>query len=107
MFYLGKEAELTRQRADIAKRMEVDERRLHEIKKERQQYAVKITALQKEINDLKTELKGGNSKEHKVRGALKEYNSILRKRKNTPFVLLELQKFIKKEVEQSIVNLKV
>ena len=87
--------------------MEVVERRLHEIKKERQTVAVQITDLQKEMNELKTELKGGNSKEHKVRGSLKEYNSILRKRKNTPFILLELQKFIKKEMEQSIENLKV
>jgi len=100
------ESEFFAERANFAKQLEFQERRKHDLKKERQEINSKISALERDIQSLKEDLATGNHKEKQIKQVLRQFMSILRKKKNVPALVLEIQKFMKEQIDFSITNSK-
>jgi hypothetical protein len=63
--------------------------------------------LERDIQSLKEDLATGNHKEKQIKQVLRQFMSILRKKKNVPALVLEIQKFMKEQIAFSITNSKV
>jgi len=66
-----------------------------------------MSTLDRDIQSLKEELSTGNHKEKQLKQVKRQYIGIMRKKKNVPALVLEIQKFMKEQIEFSLINAKV
>ncbi len=106
-FFSAAESQLFAERANFAKQLEFQERRKHDLKRERQEIHTKMSTLNRDIQSLKEELATGNHKEKQLKQVKRQFIGIMRKKKNVPALVLEIQKFMKEQIEFSLINSKV